>query len=57
MKKYIVRYQKINTDKIKIGKFHTANISNFIRVMGEYGYHVIVYAEFSPDNLKLVKTY
>lgn len=57
-KKYLLRLQKLNTNRVQKRICHTINIYEIVNKLGQYGYHVINYCEYNSkwDTIKLAST-
>jgi hypothetical protein len=52
--RYVLRMQKLGSDKIYKKSCVTNNISNLIGILGRNGWHVITYCEHSDSDLIIV---
>jgi hypothetical protein len=53
-KEYVIRFQKMGSNKVNKKTCHTGNISALVHVLGSYGYHIISYYENTDGEIKMV---
>lgn len=54
MTKYVIRLQKIGSNKVSKRICSTSNISNLVKLLGGYGYHIVNYYEYDESDILLV---